>query len=61
MNKKDLVIENEELKIENSRLWNKINNETITLPSGKELKLSNLNMEQLEYLESLSNENINRM
>lgn len=49
------------LKLENSRLWDEINNRTITLPSGKELRLSNLNMEQLEYLESLSNEKINRM
>lgn len=48
-------------KIENSRLWHRIDNPVINLPSGRQLDIKSLNLEQLEYLESLLNENINRM
>ena len=40
-----------------ARLYDKINNPIIYLPSGNILKLSELNESQLEYLESLANEN----
>lgn len=49
------------LELENSGLWNRVNNSVIILPSGRQLDINSLNLEQLEYLESLSNENINRM
>lgn len=49
------------LKLENSKLWDKINNPIITLPSGRQLHAKDLSLEQLEYLESLFDENINRM
>lgn len=49
------------LKSENSRLWDRVKNSVIILPSGKQLDIKSLNLEQLEYLESLFDQNENRM
>lgn len=49
------------LKSQISYLWDRINNPTINLPSGIQVKVSELNQIQLEYLESLFSENINKM
>lgn len=49
------------LKLENSRLWDRVNNPVIILPSGRQLDVKSLSSEQLAYLESLFDENINRM
>lgn len=47
------------LTIENSRLWDRVSNFTIDLPSGKKLNINDLNLEQLGYLESIADEKIN--